>query len=66
MQGEEEEPAEEPARKQVKEEDVFAGNKNLRSEDQKFREMHDDRWTQILICILTLSLRALDRFRRAV
>ena len=44
MQGEEEEAApEKPAKKPVREEDVFAGNKNLRSEDVKFREMHDDR-----------------------
>ena len=44
LQGEEEEAEpEKPAKKQVREEDVFAGNKNLRSEDQKFREMHDDR-----------------------
>ena len=44
MQGEEEVAApEKPAMKQIREEDVFAGNKNLRSEDQKFREMHDDR-----------------------
>ena len=44
LQGEEEEAApEKPAKKPVREEDVFAGNKNLRSEDVKFREMHDDR-----------------------
>ena len=44
LQGEEEEAApEKPAKKAVREEDVFAGNKNLRSEDVKFREIHDDR-----------------------
>ena len=44
LQGEEEEAApEKPAKKPVREEDVFAGNKNLRSEDVKFREIHDDR-----------------------
>ena len=44
LQGEEDEAApEKPAKKPVREEDVFAGNKNLRSEDVKFREMHDDR-----------------------
>ncbi len=42
-QDEEEVASEKPAKKQTREEDVFAGNKNLRSEDQKFREMHDDR-----------------------
>ena len=45
MQGEEEVAApEKPAMKPASEEDVFAGNKNLRSEDQKYREMHDDRF----------------------
>ncbi|CAK0786832.1 hypothetical protein CVIRNUC_010046 [Coccomyxa viridis] len=47
FKGEEEEAAsEKPAKKPVREEDVFAGNKNLRSEDVKFREMHDDRKKQ--------------------
>ena len=34
---------EQPAKKPVTEEAVFAGNKNLRSEDQKYREINDDR-----------------------
>lgn len=44
-QDDEEAVKEKPAKKQTREEDVFAGNKNLRSDDQKFREMHDDRLT---------------------
>ncbi len=40
---EEEAEPEKPAKKPVKEEAVFAGNKNLRSEDQKYREINDDR-----------------------
>ena len=44
-QDDEEAAKEKPAKKQTREEDVFAGNKNLRSDDQKFREMHDDRLT---------------------
>ena len=40
---EEEAEPEQPAKKPVKEEAVFAGNKNLRSEDQKYREINDDR-----------------------
>ncbi len=44
MQDEEEEvEPEQPAKKPVTEEAVFAGNKNLRSEDQKYREINDDR-----------------------
>ena len=39
---------EKPAKKAVKEEAVFAGNKNLRSEDQKYREIHDDRHAPLL------------------
>ena len=40
---EEEAEPEQPAKKPVKEEAVFAGNKHLRSEDQKYREINDDR-----------------------
>ena len=40
---EEEAEPEKPVKKAVKEEALFAGNKNLRSEDQKYREIHDDR-----------------------
>ncbi|CAL5222238.1 g4572 [Coccomyxa viridis] len=43
---EEEAEPEKPAKKPVKEEAVFAGNKNLRSEDQKYREINDDRKKQ--------------------
>ena len=40
---EEEAEPEKPVKKAAKEEGLFAGNKNLRSEDQKYREIHDDR-----------------------
>ena len=49
MQDEEEEAEpEKPAKKAPKEEAMFAGNKNLRSEDQKYREIHDDRQASLL------------------
>ena len=55
-QDDEEAAKEKPAKKQPREEEVFAGNKNLRSEDQKFREMHDDRLT-CHISVITCSDR---------
>ncbi len=43
MQENEEEEEKQPAPKAPRDKDVFAGNKNLRSEDNKFRERDQDR-----------------------
>ena len=64
LQGEEEEAApEKPTKKPAREEDVFAGNKNLRSEDVKFREMHDDRCAGSCACNPALAWPAQHGFR---